>query len=386
MNALNAAKVALFFEISNILSFFLLKNAQRCRSAAFIVFFCLPISAFFATFAENFCMMKKVLTLVLCFTAASVMAQSLNKDYLAYIEAYKQVAVNQEIIYKIPACITLAQGLLESGAGKSTLATEANNHFGIKCHSDWTGGTFHKDDDKVNECFRSYASAAESYEDHSLFLLRPRYQKLFALDIRDYKGWARGLRECGYATDPGYAPKLIKIIEDYDLLAVADEVRFSKESKKVEKEVAAADATAGTAKTKDKKAADKAKSRKQKASKKDKAKRTVNKAFNNVPQEPDEQVDQSFKDRKINPSQVASVDMYVGHKVYRQGIRKYVIAEPGDTYSGIAAEFNIELSRILRYNGVSDNAHPTAEQRVYINLPAPKNNPASKKSSVSKKK
>ena len=95
-------------------------------------------------------------------------------------------------------------------------------------------------------------------------------------------------------------------------------------------------------------------------------------------------MDQSFKDRKINPSQVASVDMYVGHKIYKQGIRKYVIAAPGDTYRGIAAEFNIELSRILRYNGASDNAHPAAEQRVYINLPAPKNNSAPKKSSVSK--
>ena len=351
--------------------------------------FCLPISAFFATFAENFYVMKRVFTLLLCFSAASVMAQSLNKDYLAYIEAYKQVAVNQEIMHHIPACITLAQGLLESGAGKSSLAKEANNHFGIKCHSDWKGGTFHKDDDKVNECFRSYASAEESYEDHSLFLLRPRYQKLFALDIRDYKGWARGLRECGYATDPGYAPKLIKIIEDYDLLAVADAVRFSKESQKVEKEVAAAEAVRAKdadAAKKDKKAADKAKKRKQKASKKEKAKQTVNKAFNNASQEPEEQVEQSYKDRKINPSQVASVDMYVGHKVYRQGIRKYVIAEPGDTYRGIAAEFNIELSRILRYNGALENARPAAEHRVYINLPAPKNNPASKKKPVSKKK
>ena len=309
---------------------------------------------------------------MLCFSAASVMAQSLNKDYLAYIEAYKQVAVNQEITHRIPACITLAQGLLESGAGKSALAKEANNHFGIKCHSDWKGGTFHKDDDKVNECFRSYASAEESYEDHSLFLLRPRYQKLFSLDIRDYKGWARGLRECGYATDPGYAPKLIKIIEDYDLLAVADEVRFSKESKKVEKAAAEAKKDNNSSAEKDTKTADKAKSRKQKASKKDKANQTVNKAFNKSVQEPEEQVDKSFKDRKINPSQVASVDMYVGHKVYRQGVRKYVIAEPGDTYRGIAAEFNIELGRILRYNGASDHACPNAGQRVYINYPAPK--------------
>ncbi|MBQ0034213.1 MAG: glucosaminidase domain-containing protein, partial [Bacteroidales bacterium] len=178
--------------------------------------------------------MKKLLFLPLCLLSVVLMAQTTNADYLAYIEAYKQAAVNQELTYKIPASITLAQGLLESGAGKSPLAKEANNHFGIKCHSDWTGATFTQDDDAVGECFRKYDSAEQSYEDHAKFLLKPRYQKLFSLPITDYKGWARGLKECGYATDPNYAPKLIKLIEDYDLVAITEANKYSKESKNVE--------------------------------------------------------------------------------------------------------------------------------------------------------
>lgn len=117
----------------------------------------------------------------------------------------------------IPASITLAQGLLESGAGTSELATEANNHFGIKCHGDWNGPTMGHDDDKPNECFRVYESAEQSFEDHSDFLLRKRYAPLFELDITDYKGWAKGLKKCGYATSPTYAQKLTAIIERYGL-------------------------------------------------------------------------------------------------------------------------------------------------------------------------
>ena len=119
--------------------------------------------------------------------------------------------------YKIPASITLAQGLLESGAGQSDLARRSNNHFGIKCHSDWRGGRVYHDDDLRGECFRKYKRVEDSYEDHSKFLKRSRYDRLFQLKITDYKGWARGLQKCGYATDRAYANKLIKVIEDYEL-------------------------------------------------------------------------------------------------------------------------------------------------------------------------
>lgn len=140
-----------------------------------------------------------------------------NSSYQAYIDQYKDLAIAEMLKYNIPASITLAQGLLESGAGQSELARESNNHFGIKCH-DWRGDRSFYDDDEKNECFRSYRDVYESYEDHSKFLARqPRYRSLFKLKKTDYKGWARGLKRCGYATNPAYAKQLINIIELYKL-------------------------------------------------------------------------------------------------------------------------------------------------------------------------
>jgi LysM repeat protein len=135
----------------------------------------------------------------------------------AYIQKYSSIAQEQMREYGIPASITLAQGILESGSGKSKLASEGNNHFGIKCHDTWNGATMHLDDDAPNECFRKYKSVDQSFEDHSLFLKKPRYQELFALEITDYKGWAQGLKKCGYATSPTYAKSLIDLIEKYEL-------------------------------------------------------------------------------------------------------------------------------------------------------------------------
>ncbi len=139
-------------------------------------------------------------------------------SYQKYIEQYNELAIRHQQKYRIPASITLAQGILESGAGQSELARKSNNHFGIKCHSDWRGGRVYHDDDLRGECFRKYGRVEESYEDHAHFLVdRPRYAPLFELTITDYKGWARGLQKCGYATDKAYANKLIKMIEDYEL-------------------------------------------------------------------------------------------------------------------------------------------------------------------------
>ena len=141
-----------------------------------------------------------------------------NAAYRNYIEQYKDIAIEEMNTYYIPASITLAQGLLESGAGRSFLATRANNHFGIKCGGDWTGAYVLKDDDYKNEKFRVYSNARESYEDHSKFLkFRSRYADLFNLDRTDYRGWAHGLKNAGYATNPKYAYSLINIIETYEL-------------------------------------------------------------------------------------------------------------------------------------------------------------------------
>lgn len=140
-----------------------------------------------------------------------------NQRFQDYFDTYKDLAISQMLKYKIPASITLAQGVLESGAGKSELALNANNHFGIKCNG-WTGRKSYHDDDERQECFRAYNNVYESYCDHSEFLTTSRrYRRLFDLKITDYKGWAKGLKACGYATSPVYASKLIDIIEVYQL-------------------------------------------------------------------------------------------------------------------------------------------------------------------------
>ena len=136
---------------------------------------------------------------------------------LQYIDRYKTIAIQEMNLYGIPASITLAQGLFESGSGNSELARIANNHFGIKCTSDWTGRSYFKDDDHANDCFRVYDKAEESFRDHSLFLKRKNYLSLYQLDKTDYKGWAYGLKKAGYATNPNYPTLLINIIQKYNL-------------------------------------------------------------------------------------------------------------------------------------------------------------------------
>ena len=159
--------------------------------------------------------MRKLYLLFLLLPLAS-MAQRITPE--DYIETYKDIAMQEMREHKIPASITLAQGLLESGAGNSALAREAKNHFGIKCHKGWEGDTYIMDDDEKNECFRKYDNAEASFRDHSEFLCgRSRYAALFELEITDYEGWAKGLKAAGYATNPKYAQLLIDRIKLYDL-------------------------------------------------------------------------------------------------------------------------------------------------------------------------
>lgn len=142
-----------------------------------------------------------------------------------YIVKYRNVAQQNMRQHGIPASITLAQGVLESGSGQGTLSRNANNHFGIKCHKEWDGPSVRHTDDAPDECFRKYDNPDESYRDHSLFLTsRSRYNSLFSLKKDDYKGWAKGLKKAGYATDPKYADKLIGLIERYSLYEYDREV------------------------------------------------------------------------------------------------------------------------------------------------------------------
>ena len=155
---------------------------------------------------------------------------------ILYIENYSLIAKEEMLQYGIPASITLAQGILESGAGRGELSAKSNNHFGIKCHKGWTGGRVYHDDDKLQECFRKYKDPKYSFRDHSLFLTqRSRYNDLFKHKKDDYKSWAKGLKKAGYATDPKYPDKLIRIIETYELFVYDEDVLGKKKSKKKEK-------------------------------------------------------------------------------------------------------------------------------------------------------
>ena len=159
--------------------------------------------------------MEYRITFFFLFVFCLTNAQDGNRD--KYISKHKELAILEMEKFGIPASIKLAQGILESNNGTSKLAKEANNHFGIKCHNEWKGSKVFHNDDKKNECFRKYTDVANSYRDHSKFLKKNRYQNLFKLSTNDYKGWAKGLKKAGYATNPKYAQLLIKIIEDENL-------------------------------------------------------------------------------------------------------------------------------------------------------------------------
>ena len=157
----------------------------------------------------------KLIVVPLLIISLACFSQNTAQDY---INKYKEIAVEEMNLFKIPASITLSQGILESSNGDSFLAKEANNHFGIKCHNSWEGDRVYYDDDEQDECFRKYSTAEDSYRDHSLFLSNSsRYSTLFDLPIKRYKLWARGLKKAGYATNPKYAALLIGIIRKYNL-------------------------------------------------------------------------------------------------------------------------------------------------------------------------
>jgi flagellum-specific peptidoglycan hydrolase FlgJ len=165
--------------------------------------------------------------------ATQLSAESITYTTQQYIDRFKTIAIQEMNLYGIPASITLAQGLFESGTGNSELARYANNHFGIKCNNGWTGKGYYKDDDQVNDCFRVYANPEESFRDHSEFLKKKRYAHLFELDKNDYQGWAQGLKDAGYATNPKYPQLIINIIQKYGLDAYD---RPENEAQKVKRE------------------------------------------------------------------------------------------------------------------------------------------------------
>jgi len=256
---------------------------------------------------------KTILILFSSFMMLGLMAQ-VNQVRQDYINKYKVIAVKKMLDHGIPASITLSQGILESGAGKSNLAREANNHFGIKCHIGWTGDTYTMDDDKKNECFRKYAKAEDSFEDHSLFLTtRGRYAFLFEIPVTDYKKWAHGLKKAGYATNPKYAHLLIKVIEDNQLY------KFDKIKSLSEMGVEDIEKPEGEF------------------------------IITDHPED--------FKPVSVSPTQ---------RLIYEnQGVR-YVLALRGDTYEEIAAEFEIYGWQLRKYNDANKKTKIKVGEFVYI--------------------
>lgn len=271
--------------------------------------------------------MKKFLLLsYLLLAALAMQAQSKNQAYLDYIAQYTDLAIAQQRKHKVPAAITMAQGILESAAGRSELAVKSNNHFGIKCTSDWQGRTINKDDDKANECFRRYARVEDSYEDHSLFLLRKRYESLFALPIGDYKGWAHGLKACGYATDPKYPEKLIQLIELYELDKLTMDERLKKGGFVSDKDTTWQESTA--------------------------ADDVIAHAQENMP----DYVYPPMEDLEIFDDHASG---------YRNGVR-YIIAGEGETFASLAYFLNMRERTLRKYNDALDTRELEPGDMVYI--------------------
>lgn len=270
-----------------------------------------------------------------------------SKKTLDYIEKYKDVAMKEMVENKIPASITLAQGILESGNGASLLATKGNNHFGIKCHSEWKGKTMRVDDDAPKECFRVYDSAEDSYHDHSQFLKRDRYKELFSLKITDYKGWAKGLKKAGYATLPTYASVLVNLIENYELYKYDEMVvkgEFKVKNKKKQKE----NVVANPGKVEEKpKASDKKKNERQEERRRKRAeKQTVE-----IP--------------------VLENCLVVGVTSGRHYIRencnvKFIITKDNDNLSALAKELGIYKYQLVKYNDLGSKTTFVEGEILYV--------------------
>ncbi len=238
-----------------------------------------------------------------------------------YIDQYRHIAIDHQQRYGIPASITMAQGILESDCGNSYLSRKSNNHFGIKCKSDWKGRTVRHTDDAPNECFRAYDNVENSYEDHAVFLDQsPRYNALFDLSATDYRNWAKGLKAAGYATAPDYAPRLIKIIEENKLYLLDTEAEDG--VKAYDKMITA---------------------------KRNKAK------------------SEPAKPSGINPNNYQiSVGAYGGYSIYKINRTKFVNAKNGDSYSSIAKVFRSSKRSLANYNDNSHKHQLSVGELVYI--------------------
>ena len=294
--------------------------------------------------------MKNLLTLILafCVSVATFASPDEKSPQEKYIEQYAPLAVSEMYRSGVPASITLAQGLLESGNGQSELARKSNNHFGIKCHNNWKGGRVYFDDDEKGECFRKYHHPSESYRDHSDFLrFRDRYKFLFDYRVTDYKSWAHGLKKAGYATDPAYPKKLIKLIEEYNLSQY------------------------------DRKPASFGKSYNKKDDKKQEQKAVASKEEKPAKEKPVKKKPAKQQELPLSPTVVEQVKVLdekqaevfhfsLERKIYTQNNVPFVYAEVGDTYATIAASHNLFVREILKFNDLKKDSPLAPGTVVYL--------------------
>ena len=276
-----------------------------------------------------------IISLFVCLTMSAALPPDGQKTpQQAYIEQFASLAVEEMYRSGVPASITLAQGLLESRYGLSDLAAKGNNHFGIKCHNNWQGGRMYHDDDRKGECFRKYDSPEQSYRDHSDFLrYRDRYKFLFDYDVTDYKAWAHGLKKAGYATDPSYPAKLIRLIEEYrlyeyDLKPVTFVDDYRKHDRKPRK----------------------------------KPRPEKHEVTAEIPQPPL----QIEAPQRMTGEQRHVFRFNVAREVYMRNGVPYVISVEGDTYENLAASNNLFVREILRFNDLSQTEHLAPGTVVYL--------------------
>lgn len=362
--------------------------------------------------------MKRIVTFVaLLLTLTNLFAQNYTQDdqVYDYIDQYKDLAMKEMELYKVPASITLAQAIYASKIGTNRIAKEANNHFGIMCHTkEWTGDTFYETDNHSSDyCFRKYASVEESYRDHSLFISqRSRYVKLFYFPITDYKSWANGLKEAGYSGNPRYADTLISLIEKYYLMhydrkvamklgdtAALQEMNVPKPDRIVNVETPAQTQPAvqpkaepkAEPKTEPVKPVEETKLPKTESPAKEesvaKEDKTVEAAKLQVEQTNDKQ-ETIEKNVQVKPEKIAGVNYFVvdpynvpfksayfpysPRPVYENNKTKFIIAKSGDTYKKLASILQIPEKNLRSYNDIYDDSEPIEGEVVYVEMKATK--------------
>lgn len=347
--------------------------------------------------------MKRILLLIICFSAFYAYSQYATEDVNAYINKYAPLAEKAMKEYKIPASIKLAQAIYSSEAGQNQVSREANNHFGLLCNPEYKGEPYYVTSDRSGNCYRMYASAAESFNDHNLFLTkRERYASLFNLSITDYRGWANGLQYCGYSANPEYATKLINIIEKYDLTRFDIKQNTNNQTvannQEKQKDIVAEPAPTNTTPTPAAAAA--VTTTQTTASTQASSVATPKKVESSNEIEPDTIIDgiaiyiqprkkESPKNTNTaNNANSSIINMnvftakpneykvsyfpYTKRDVYENNKIKFIIAEKGDSYAKIAYETQLNESDLRTYNDAYDEYEPITGEVIYLQMKSTK--------------